>query len=156
MGSKSHFLTKCLIILFFFQLNSKLIQQWKAIDQQNRSIIVMLTCIRHTAKDILKLTNFLKQQFIMFLNDFKEETKVDRKEHKTQSDSKCIPRFLIGLNTQLKLTHPHPIHLLQRNAMCPFLQCLELSTVLFLTIQFSVSHLFAHSLNVKQFYLTHR
>ena len=29
-------------------------------------------------------------------------------------------------------------------------------TVLFQTIQFSVSHLFAHSLNVKQFYLTHR
>ena len=29
-------------------------------------------------------------------------------------------------------------------------------TVLFLTIQFSMSHLFAFSLNVKQFYLTHR
>ena len=29
-------------------------------------------------------------------------------------------------------------------------------TVLFLTIQFSISYLFAHSLNVKQFYLTHR
>ena len=28
--------------------------------------------------------------------------------------------------------------------------------VLFLTIQFSLSHLFAHSLNMKQFYLTHR
>ena len=28
-------------------------------------------------------------------------------------------------------------------------------TVLFLTIQFSISHLFAHSLNVKQFYLAH-
>ena len=28
-------------------------------------------------------------------------------------------------------------------------------TVLFLTIQFSQSHLFALSLNVKQFYLTH-
>ena len=29
-------------------------------------------------------------------------------------------------------------------------------TVLLLTIQFSISYLFAHSLNVKQFYLTHR
>ena len=29
-------------------------------------------------------------------------------------------------------------------------------TVLFITIQFSISHLFALSLNVKQFYLTHR
>ena len=29
-------------------------------------------------------------------------------------------------------------------------------TVIFLTIQLSISHLFAHSLNVKQFYLTHR
>ena len=29
-------------------------------------------------------------------------------------------------------------------------------TVPFLTIQFSISDLFAHSLNVKQFYLTHR
>ena len=29
-------------------------------------------------------------------------------------------------------------------------------TVIFLTIQFSISHLFAHSLNVKQLYLTHR
>ena len=29
-------------------------------------------------------------------------------------------------------------------------------TVLFLTIQFSTSHLFAFSVNVKQFYLTHR
>ena len=29
-------------------------------------------------------------------------------------------------------------------------------TVLFLTIQFSISHLFALSLNVKQMYLTHR
>ena len=28
--------------------------------------------------------------------------------------------------------------------------------VLFLIIQFSICHLFAHSLNVKQFYLTHR
>ena len=28
-------------------------------------------------------------------------------------------------------------------------------TVLFLTIQFSISHLFAYSLNIKQFYLTH-
>ena len=29
-------------------------------------------------------------------------------------------------------------------------------TVLFQSIQFSISHLFALSLNVKQFYLTHR
>ena len=29
-------------------------------------------------------------------------------------------------------------------------------TLLFLAIQFSISHLFALSLNVKQFYLTHR
>ena len=29
-------------------------------------------------------------------------------------------------------------------------------TVLFQTIQFRISHLFAHSLNVKLFYLTHR
>ena len=29
-------------------------------------------------------------------------------------------------------------------------------TVLFLTIRYNASHLFAHSLNVKQFYLTHR
>ena len=29
-------------------------------------------------------------------------------------------------------------------------------TVLFLAIQFSISYLFAHSYNVKQFYLTHR
>ena len=29
-------------------------------------------------------------------------------------------------------------------------------TILFQTIQFSISHLFAHSLNVKQFYLIHR
>ena len=29
-------------------------------------------------------------------------------------------------------------------------------TVLFLTIQFCISHLFAHSLNVKQFFLTHK
>ena len=28
--------------------------------------------------------------------------------------------------------------------------------VLFQTIQFSISHLFTHSLNVKQLYLTHR
>ena len=33
---------------------------------------------------------------------------------------------------------------------------LNYQTVLFLTIQFSISHLLAHSLNVKQFYLTHR
>ena len=31
---------------------------------------------------------------------------------------------------------------------------LNVKTVLFLTFQFSVSHLFAHSLNIKQFYLT--
>ena len=29
-------------------------------------------------------------------------------------------------------------------------------TVLFQTIQFSISHLFVHSLKVKKFYLTHR
>ena len=29
-------------------------------------------------------------------------------------------------------------------------------TVLFITIQFSISHLFALSLNIRQFYLTHR
>ena len=29
-------------------------------------------------------------------------------------------------------------------------------TVLFLTIQFSVSHLFSHNLNVKYFYMIHR
>ena len=29
-------------------------------------------------------------------------------------------------------------------------------TVLFLSIWFNISHLFAHNLNVKQFYLTHR
>ena len=29
-------------------------------------------------------------------------------------------------------------------------------TVLFLTIQFSISHLLAHGLSVKQFYLTHK
>ena len=29
-------------------------------------------------------------------------------------------------------------------------------TVLFQTIQFCISHLFVHSLNVKQFHLTHR
>ena len=28
-------------------------------------------------------------------------------------------------------------------------------TLLFQTIQFSISHLFVHSLNIKQFYLTH-
>ena len=33
---------------------------------------------------------------------------------------------------------------------------LNVQTVLFQTIQFSIIHLFAHSLNVKQFYLTHR
>ena len=33
---------------------------------------------------------------------------------------------------------------------------LDDQTVLFSTIQFSISHLFAHSLNVKQFHLTHR
>ena len=36
--------------------------------------------------------------------------------------------------------------------------CLQLNdqTVLFSTIRFSISHLFAFSLNVKHFYLTHR
>ena len=29
-------------------------------------------------------------------------------------------------------------------------------TVLFLTIRHNISHLFAHSVNIKQFYLTHR
>ena len=33
---------------------------------------------------------------------------------------------------------------------------LNYQTVLFLTFRFSISHLFAHSLNVEQFYLTHR
>ena len=33
---------------------------------------------------------------------------------------------------------------------------LDDQTVLFLTSQFGISHLFALSLNVKQFYLTHR
>ena len=33
---------------------------------------------------------------------------------------------------------------------------LDDQTALFLTIQFNASHLFAHSLDVKQFYLTDR
>ena len=40
----------------------------------------------------------------------------------------------------------------------PSFVCTQLNdqTVLFQTIQFSISHSFAHSLNVKRFYLTHR
>ena len=41
------------------------------------------------------------------------------------------------------------------NTFCRYVQ-LNDQTVLFQTIQFSLSHLFVHSLNVKQFCLTHR
>ena len=37
-----------------------------------------------------------------------------------------------------------------------FAHILNDQPVLFLTIRFDINHLFAHSLNVKQFYLTHR
>ena len=41
------------------------------------------------------------------------------------------------------------------NIFCRYTQ-LNDQTVLFLTIQFSISYLFTHSLNTKQLYLTHR
>ena len=40
------------------------------------------------------------------------------------------------------------------NTFCRYIQ-LKVQTVLFLTILFNVCHLFAHSLNVKEFYLTY-
>ena len=58
-----------------FQLNGKL-------EQQNHSTIVMLAHTRQTAKDIVKLMKLPKVTVCVF-QQFKEDSKVDRKEHKT-------------------------------------------------------------------------
>ena len=64
---------------------------------------------------------------------------------------------------------PNPVHTYIINMICKqflsitflnkpkhFFTQLNDQTVLFPIIQFSISHLFAHSINVRQFYLTHR
>ena len=50
--------------------------------------------------------------------------------------------WYVSLSIQLNISH--------------LFRLLNDQTVLFLKIQFSISHFFAHRLNVKQFYLTHR
>ena len=67
----------------------------------NYSTIVILTHARHSAKDIVKLTKLPKATVHVF-KLFKEESKADRKEHKTQSDSKHTPRFLTGLKRSIE------------------------------------------------------
>ena len=89
----------------------------------------MLARGRCTAKDIVKLTKFPKATIYHVFKRFKEDSKVDRKEHKTQSDSKrALPGFMLTSNARLKPTYQHPRQFFLRNAMGPFPQCLELST----------------------------
>ena len=83
-----------------FQLNGELIQQWKAIEQQNHSTRVMLACTGHTTKDIVKLVKLSKATVYWI---FKEESKVNWKEHKTQSDSKHTLRYLAGLKRLIEV-----------------------------------------------------
>ena len=67
-------------------------------EQQNRSAIVLLACAGHTAKDIVKLKIIPKATVTRVFKRFREESKVDTKEHKTWKDSKRIPRFLIHIH----------------------------------------------------------
>lgn len=81
-----------------FQLNSELIRQQKVMEQQNRSAIVVLARAGHT----VKLTKLPKATVYRVYKQFKEEGKIDRKEHKTRSDSKRNPRFLAGLKRSIE------------------------------------------------------
>ena len=58
---------------FSFQLNGELIQQRKAMEQQNRSAIVVSTrqVPLTQQRTLLSWRNLLKQQFIVFLYDLK-------------------------------------------------------------------------------------
>ena len=73
----------------------------------------------------------------------------------------CKHILLITFLDELKRIHLNGIKYcyvsltIQLNICYLFTQSND-QTVLFLTIQFSINHLFAHGLNVKQFYLTHR
>ena len=57
---------------------------------------------------------------------------------------------------------PNPVftYIYIKYMTCKHIFCLDTQlndqTILFQTIQFIISHLFTHSLNVKQFYLTHK
>ena len=73
--------------------------------------------------------------------------------------SKCLVWF-DGISTIIGYLMPNPVftYILSiwfGNAFCRYTQ-LKDQTVLFITIQFNIICLFAYSLNVKQFYLTHR
>ena len=100
MGSKSHFLTKyCLhkhlILLFLFSKMANWFSgKWW---DNNHSVIVVLACAGHTAKDIVKLTKLPKATVYRVFKWFKEESKVNRKENKTPSDFNRTPKFLSGL-----------------------------------------------------------
>ena len=71
----------------------------------------------------------------------------------------CLVEFS-GISTIIGYLMPNPVFTYISsiwfvNTFCRYPQ-LNDQTVLFLTIQFSISHLFAVCLNIKQFYLTYR
>ena len=79
---------------------------------------------------------------------------------------KCLQELLFNTNyfiqhhsficTQLNSSkHCYVSPTIQLN-ICHLLTQFNYQTLLFLTIQFSISHVFALRLNIKQFYLTHR
>ncbi|XP_014768890.1 uncharacterized protein LOC106868207 [Octopus bimaculoides] len=79
------------------KVNSKLIRQQKVMEQQNRSAIVVLVRAGHTTNKTVKLTKLPNATVYRVYKQFKEERKIDGKEHKTRSDSKSNPTFLAGL-----------------------------------------------------------
>ena len=71
-------------------------------EQQNRSALIVLVSAGHTAKDIVKLTKLPKATVFSVFKRFKEESKVDWKEHKVRSEFKRTPRFLAGLKHSIE------------------------------------------------------
>ena len=63
--------------------------------------------------------------------------------------------WFYGISTIVAYLMPNPIRYKIKHQSSVYTK-LNDQTVLFLIIQFSRSHLFALSLNAKQFYLTHR
>ena len=75
-------------------------------EQQNRFAIIVLARGGNIAKDIANLTKPPKATVYRVFKWFKEEFKIERKEHKTQSDVKSTPKFLDGLKRLIEANLP--------------------------------------------------
>ncbi|XP_029633804.1 uncharacterized protein LOC115209516 [Octopus sinensis] len=70
-------------------------------EQQNCNALAVLARAVHIANKIVKLTKLPNATVYRVYEQFKEK-KIDRKEHKTRSDSKRNPKFLAGLKRSIE------------------------------------------------------